>query len=189
MSTAPTRFDADVHTASKARGDLITLLQLAHSGEKAAAYAYAGHWRSVRQPADRAMIRKIELEEWDHRRRVRAMLDALGARPARRREIRMALIGRTVSALCFVSGRFVPMYGAGLIEQRNVHEYVDAAALAIAGGHPELVDELLDMAEVGWDHESYFRSQATGPWQLRVLKAWPDLGPRESLRATPQLTQ
>jgi rubrerythrin len=174
--------DADP-SAAEARARLIELLQLAHSGEKAAAYAYAGHWRSVRQQADRDRIRSIEADEWDHRRNVHAMLTALGARPAPRRERKMTFIGRTVGALCFVSGRFIPMYGAGQIERRNVHEYVDAAAYARTAGHVELVDELLDMAQVEWDHERYFRSQVAGRWQLRFLKLWPELGSRESLRA------
>lgn len=94
----------------------------------------------------------------------------------------MAVIGRTVAMLCFLSGRFVPMYGAGRIERRNVQEYVDAAAFAHAAGHVELVEELLDMARVEWDHERYFRSQVAGRWQLRVLPLWSALGPRESLR-------
>jgi demethoxyubiquinone hydroxylase (CLK1/Coq7/Cat5 family) len=161
---------------------LLRLLQLAHAGERAAAFAYAGHWRSVRQPADRERIRQIEAEEWDHRRRVHRMLVDLGGRPARLREARMVVVGRVVSALCFVSGRFVPMYGAGRIERRNVHEYVDAAALARAAGHPELVRDLLHMAEVEWDHESYFRGQVTGHPLLRLLPLWPPLGPRETLR-------
>lgn len=72
------------------------------------------------------------------------MLAGLGEEPARLREIRMVLIGRTVATLCFVSGRFILMYGAGMIERRNAHEYVDAAAFAVAAGHPELVEDLLD---------------------------------------------
>jgi hypothetical protein len=162
---------------------LVKLLQLAHSGERAAAYAYAGHWRSVRGTADRERIKAIEADEWHHRRNVHRMLLCLDARPARVREKRMALIGRTVALMCFVSGRFIPMYGAGRIERRNVHEYVDAAALAVRAGHAELVDELLEMAEVEWDHEQYFRSQIAGCWQLRFVRVWPSLGSREALRA------
>ncbi|MEP7055640.1 MAG: ferritin-like domain-containing protein [Actinomycetota bacterium] len=171
--------DAD---AVRARTKLVTLLQLAHSGELAAAYAYAGHWRSVRGEPDRAAIRTIAADEWDHRRKVHRMLLDLGARPAPLRELRMTIVGRTVAAMCFLTGRFIPMYGAGRIERRNVHEYVDAAAFAIAAGQPELVAELLDMAQVEWDHERYFRGQVSGHWQLRLVRLWPALGPRESLR-------
>ena len=37
------------------------LLQLAYSGEKAAALAYRGHARSVRDPGQKSAIAKIEL--------------------------------------------------------------------------------------------------------------------------------
>ncbi len=157
---------------------------MAHAGERAAAFAYAGHWRSVGDPLERAAIKKIEDEEWDHRRRLHGMLVDLGAGPARLREIWMAVIGRSIAVLCFVSGWFIPMYGAGKIERRNVHEYVDAARYARDAGHPELVDELMMMAEVEWDHELYFRSRVAGHWLLRVVPLWPALPPRESLRAT-----
>jgi demethoxyubiquinone hydroxylase (CLK1/Coq7/Cat5 family) len=52
----------------------IRLLQLAPAGERAAAFAYAGHWRSVRRPADRERIRTIKAEECGHRRGVHQML-------------------------------------------------------------------------------------------------------------------
>jgi hypothetical protein len=45
------------------RHRLIRLLQLAYSGEKAAALAYQGHSRSVRDPEEKAMIAKIERDE------------------------------------------------------------------------------------------------------------------------------
>ena len=161
----------------------IRLLQLAPAGERAAAFAYAGHWRSVRRPADRERIRTIKAEECGHRRGVHQMLLDLGGGPAPLREARMVVIGRVVSVLCFVSGPFVPMYGAGRIERRNVHAYVDAAALPRAAGHPELVHDLLHMAEVEWDHEAYFRAQVAGHPLLRLLALWTPLGPRAALRA------
>lgn len=178
--------DEPAAVADEAPVMLVALLQLAHSGERAAAYAYSGHWRSVRQAEDRATIKRIEAEEWDHRSRVGRMLAALDAQPARarERELKMMVIGRAVALLCFVSGRFVPMYGAGMIERRNVHEYVEAARLARVSAHPEFVDELLEMARVEWDHEHYFRSQVSGRWQLRLLPLWPALGLRHELGAT-----
>jgi rubrerythrin len=162
---------------------LIRLLRLAHAGEWAAAYAYQGHARSVRSPDERAAIRRIEADEWDHRRRLGAMLAALGARPSRWREPMMALIGRLISLMCHVSGWFLPMYGAGKIERRNVHEYLDAARYATEAGHPELVDDLLSMAEVEWDHERYFRERVTGHRLLRWFPLWAELPPRERIKA------
>jgi demethoxyubiquinone hydroxylase (CLK1/Coq7/Cat5 family) len=39
---------------------LFEILQLAHSGELAAALAYNGHWRSVRDAGEREHIRIVE---------------------------------------------------------------------------------------------------------------------------------
>ena len=46
---------------------LIRVLQNAYSGELAAGYAYRGHWKSLRDPAERERSRIIEAEEWHHR--------------------------------------------------------------------------------------------------------------------------
>ena len=102
---------------------LVNILQLAYSGERAAAYAYRGHWRSVSNPEERRRIHEIEEEEWHHRRLVGEMLSKLGASPVSQREIRATLIGRTLQALCYVSGWLLPMYGAGKLERRNIVEY------------------------------------------------------------------
>jgi len=47
-----------------ARQNLIRILQNAYSGELAAAYAYRGHWRSLKKSAaEREKIKQIEAEE------------------------------------------------------------------------------------------------------------------------------
>ena len=56
------------------RAQLITVLQMAYSGERAAGYAYRGHWHSVRDSEERARIKQIEDEEWHHRKLVGEML-------------------------------------------------------------------------------------------------------------------
>ena len=66
----------------ESRSALVRLLRLAYSGELAAAYAYAGHWRSVRDPVEREEIRRIECEELEHRACNLAMLRALSERLA-----------------------------------------------------------------------------------------------------------
>lgn len=152
---------------------LVRQLQRAYSGELAAAYAYRGHWRATRDPADRIRIRKIEEEEWDHRRAVGEMLHGFGTRSRIALEVRAWLIGRTLGLLCFVAGWFLPMYGAGKLESRNVGEYVVAARNAMGCGRAELVERLLTMAEVEWDHEAYFRSRIEGHPALRWFPLWP----------------
>jgi rubrerythrin len=165
-----------------ARELLVSQLQLAYSGELAASLAYQGHARSVSDPTEKERIQAIEAEEWHHRRLVGEMLEALGARPLPRREIRARLIGRTLSFLCHLAGWFAPMYGAGRLESRNIKEYEDAAQYAVRSGHGELVECLLQMAEVEWEHEFYFRSRVKGSRWTRLLPLWTPPPPKESIR-------
>jgi rubrerythrin len=164
------------------RNALITILQLAYSGERAAGFAYRGHWESVRDPEERRRIREIEDEEWHHRSLVGGMLDALGSRPRRARELRAVVVGRVIGALCHLGPWFAAMYGAGRLESRNIGEYEDAARYAHGCGHDELVGCLLGMAEVEWEHERYFRAKVEGhPWS-RLFRIWPAPPPKESIR-------
>jgi rubrerythrin len=161
---------------------LIALLQLAYSGERAAAYAYHGHWQSVSGQHERDSIRAIEEDEWRHRKLVGEMLAGLGAEPNNRREVRATIIGRTLGLLCHVTGWLAPMYGAGKLESRNVKEYETAARLARDCGCLNLIDCLLEMAEVEWDHERYFRSCVLSHRLGRRLPLWPPPPPRETIR-------
>lgn len=164
--------------------DLIEILRLAYSGELAAAYAYRGHWRSVKDEATRARIREIEEEEWHHRRLVGRMLERLGARPSRVRERRAIIVGRTLGVLCHLAGWLLPMYGAGKLESRNIGEYERAARYAARSGHAELVDCLLGMAEVEWEHESYFRACVERHRWAPRFRLWPAPAPKEAIRMT-----
>src|SRR5690242_2634463 len=110
------------------RARLIALLQAAHAGERAAALAYRGHWRATADPAERAAIRRIEDDEWDHRAALRTMLGRLRARPLFWRELRARVIGSLLGALCHLTGRWLPLWAAGRLESRNVGEYERAAA-------------------------------------------------------------
>jgi rubrerythrin len=169
-------------TNADGRQKLIAILQLAYSGELAAAYAYRGHWHSVRRAEERAAIRNIEADEWRHRRFVGEMLSALGSGPSRRRERRATIIGRTLGVLCHVTGWLAPMYGAGKLESRNVREYETAARHARDCGCVDFIDCLLEMAEVEWDHEHYFRSRLLNHWLGRRLRLWPQPPPRGTIR-------
>ncbi|MDX6268866.1 MAG: hypothetical protein QOD28_89 [Acidobacteriota bacterium] len=164
--------------------ELIKILRLAYSGELAAAYAYRGHWRSLKDVATRERIREIESEEWQHRRLVGRMLEQLGARPNRVRELRAVVVGRTLGAMCHVSGWLLPMYGAGKLESRNINEYETAARHASRSGRAEFVDCLLRMAEVEWEHEKYFRALMTTHRLGARLPLWPIPAPKEAIRAT-----
>jgi rubrerythrin len=155
---------------STARKNLVRILQNAYSGEIAAAFAYRGHWKSLRDSSEKTNIRKIEAEEWHHRERVGRWLATLGARPRRTREIVFWTIGRTLGLTCHISGWFMPMYFAGRLESGNAVEYEDAAAFARELEMQECVDDLLDMARVEVEHEVFFRQMVTGHRLLPVMK-------------------
>lgn len=163
---------------------LITILQLAYSGELAAAYAYRGHWHSVRDKDERARIEQIENEEWHHRRLIGEMLRDLNAGPLRSREIRANVIGRSLGVLCHFTGWLAPMYGAGRLESRNIGEYETAAAYASDCARDDLIDSLLMMAEVEWEHEKYFRSRVLVHRLGRRLWLWPEPRPKEMIRTS-----
>jgi hypothetical protein len=162
--------------------NLITILQLAYSGERAAGFAYRGHWHSVVDQDERIRISEIENDEWHHRSLVGEMLQSLEARPSRLREIRAFIIGRTLGFLCHFTGWLAPMYGAGRLESHNIVEYETAARYARACGREDFIDCLLTMAEVEWDHEQYFRSRVLIHPLGRRLTLWPQPPPREMIR-------
>jgi rubrerythrin len=161
---------------------LVAILQLAYSGELAAAYAYRGHWHSLSDADERAQIEKIEKEEWHHRQLVGEMLRSLSSGPNRLREFRAAILGRVLSLLCHLSPWLVPMYGAGKLESRNIREYETAARHARNCGRDDLVDCLLTMAEVEWEHECYFRSRVLSHRWANRLRIWPQPPGKETIR-------
>lgn len=164
------------------RKQLIAILQLAYSGELAAGYAYRGHWHSVSDAQEKARIKQIEDEEWHHRKQVGEMLASLGAGANKIREIRATIVGRMLGLMCHLSGWFAPMYGAGKLESRNIVEYETAARFALACGREDLIDCLLTMAEVEWEHEKYFRSCVLRHRWSRKFSIWPEPPPKEAIR-------
>jgi len=169
-----------VQQSDKSR--LVAILQLAYSGELAAAYAYRGHWHSLSDPSERARVKVIEEEELHHRTLVGEMLQSLDAEPDRRRELRATVVGRVLGFLCHLSGWLAPMYGAGRLESKNIVEYETAARYARDCGRTEFVDCLLTMAEVEWEHEAFFRSCVVRHWLGKRLTIWPLPPPKETIQ-------
>jgi rubrerythrin len=170
--------------SSDARTHLIRVLRSACSGELAAIHAYHGHAASLRVDApERARISEIEGEEEHHLELVLGLLRDLGAGRNRRRDALFWCVGKTIAILCHIGGWFMPMYGAGKLERSNIKEYEDAARLAVEAGHGEMVDCLLMMAEVEWEHERFFRELILGHWMLRIFPLWSAPPPKETIRA------
>ena len=165
-----------------ARAGLVRILQDAHAGELAAAWAYRGHWRSRRDPAERREIRRIEEAEWHHRSLVAGLLDEMGEGPRRRRELAMGMIGRVFGALCFVSLRFAPMYAAGRLEAMNVGQYATARDHALTLGLGTFRSSLEAMRQEELRHEDWFADQVRGHWLLPLaakVGGWAPADPTE----------
>jgi rubrerythrin len=82
--------------------ELIDLLQKAYSAEKAASFAYQGHAGSVKDAVQKKDF-NIPISKWY--------------------EFRFYVIGKIISASCYVIGWFMPFYFAGRLESGNVCEY------------------------------------------------------------------
>ena len=74
------------------------------------------------------------------------------------------------------------MYGAGKLESRNIREYEMAGRHARDCDRADLIDCLLEMAEVEWEHELYFRSRVREHFLGRRLPLWPQPPPKEMIR-------
>src|ERR1043166_6467840 len=96
---------------------------MAYSAEKAAAFAYQGHAGSVKSKEEKAAIRQIEMDEWNHRREVLEIMQRYKVPVSRYYEFRFYIIGKTISLGCYVIGFFMPFYFAGRLESGNVCEY------------------------------------------------------------------
>lgn len=155
---------------SDARKNLIRILQNAYSGEVAAAYAYRGHWKSLKESPEKVHIKRIEDEEWRHRENVGRWLTELGAGPRKMREKAFWTIGRTLGLSCYISGWFMPMYFAGRLESQNVKEYEEAAEYARELGMDKCVAEMMEMSAVEAEHELFFRGVVSGHDLLPVMK-------------------
>lgn len=154
---------------------LAHVLQGAYSGELAAAYAYRGHWKSLRAGAEREHIKRIEDEEWVHREKVKSIMAALSVSPQASRERLMWTIGRVLGLSCHLSGWFLPMYFAGRLESGNVEEYETAAHHARKLGFEAFASDLEHMARVEGEHELFFHEMvASHPWLpwMRKLFGW-----------------
>ena len=138
---------------------LVRLLQRAYSGEKAAAFAYIGHARSLRDPAAKAAVKQIEDDEWKHRENVLALMRRYEVPVSRWLELKLHIIGRVISASCHVIGRFMPFFFAGKLESGNVCEYFVMMRHFHSLGIHEHDAMLYEMGMKEKEHEVYFLEQ------------------------------
>ncbi len=138
---------------------LSALLQKAYSAEKAAAFAYQGHAGSVKDVLQKAAIRQIEIDEWNHRAEVLTIMQQYKIPVSKWYEFRFAVIGKIISGSCHVIGWFMPFYFAGKLESGNVCEYFRMKQLFNAIGITKHDEVLYEMGIKEKEHEDYFLSK------------------------------
>src|ERR1700744_1209009 len=135
------------------------LLKQAYSAEKAAAFAYQGHAGSVRDRREKGAIRRIEIDEWNHREEVLKLMNIYQVPVSKWYEVKNYIIGKTISASCYVIGWVMPFYVAGNLESGNVCEYVRMKRLFNALDIVEHDAILYEMSLKEKEHEVYFYQQ------------------------------
>ena len=159
---------------------LVKLLQKAYSGEKAAAFAYIGHARSLRDPAAKAAVRQIEVDEWKHRENVLGLMRRYDVPVSRWLEVKLHIIGRIISASCHVIGRFMPFFFAGKLESGNVCEYFVMMRHFHSLGIREHDAMLYEMGMKEKEHEVYFLGQIRASGLLPLFERLFSWGARTS---------
>ena len=139
--------------------ELVDLLQMAYSAEKAAAFAYQGHAASVKNKNEKAAIRQIEIDEWNHRREVLDIMNEYDVPVSKWYEFRFHVIGKMISGSCYVIGWFMPFYFAGRLESGNVCEYFRMKQFFNSLGIQKHDQILYDMGIKEKEHEIYFLEQ------------------------------
>jgi rubrerythrin len=138
---------------------LVRLLQQAYSAEKAAAYAYVGHAGSIHDLQHQQLIHQIEMDEWKHRAEVLKIMQHYQIPVSKFYEIKYGIIGKLISASCYVIGWFMPYFFAGKLESGNVCEYFRMMHYFHELGINEHDEVLYEMGIKEKEHEVYFLSQ------------------------------
>ena len=145
--------------------DLARSLQLAYSAERAASFAYIGHAAALNAEAERAPVRQIEADEWEHRAEVKKIMDHYGIPVSRYFEIKYYLIGKFIGLSCHLLGRFMPYFFAGRLESGNVCEYIIMLKRFRELGVTEHDTVLYEMGIKEKAHEVYFQGVIEDePW-------------------------
>lgn len=150
--------------------ELIDLLRRAYSAEKAAAFAYQGHSGSVKDISEKAAIKQIEIDEWNHRKEVLAIMQKYNIPISRYYEIQFHIIGKLISISCYLIGWFMPFYFAGKLESGNVCEYFRMMQFFQELDITDHNQILYEMGIKEKEHEIYFLSKIENKKMLPVFQ-------------------
>lgn len=135
---------------------LVDSLRKAYSAERAASFAYIGHAGSLKSDAEKQAVKRIEDDEWDHRRHVLEIMKEYDIPVSRWYEIKYYLIGKLIGCSCYLIGRFMPYFFAGKLESGNVCEYIVMIKYFHSLGIRKHDETLYQMGIREKEHEIYF---------------------------------
>ena len=128
-------------------------------------------------------VKQIEDDEWKHRENILGLMERYEVPVLRSYEIRYYVIGKIISASCYVIGRFMPFFFAGKLESGNVCEYFVMMRHFHSLGIREHDAMLYEMGMKEKEHEVYFleRIETSGllPLFQRLFHGVP--GPRRMM--------
>lgn len=144
---------------------LVDSLRKAYSAEKAASFAYIGHAGSLRKPEEIEAVKRIEQDEWDHRRCVLEIMKEYDIPVSHWYEFKYHIIGKIIGLSCYVIGRFMPYFFAGKLESGNVCEYFVMIHYFHKLGITKHDRVLYEMGVREKEHEVYFMEMVKDePW-------------------------
>lgn len=159
---------------------LVNLMRVAYSAERAAAFAYIGHAGAVRDPEEKQAIHQIEVDEWNHREEVLQMMQQYGISVSTYYEWKFLVIGKFIGWSCYVIGWFMPFYFAGRLESGNVCEYFRMLHYFDELGIRDHHQVLFDMGMKEKEHEVYFLDKLNNHWLLPYFERFFAWGKRGS---------
>lgn len=137
--------------------ELIRMLQNAHAGELGAFHAYAGHIRATKDVVERNKLIEIQAEELRHINDCKRLLNYYGYPTNKLKDSIMQFIGKTLGLTCFISGRRLAAWGAGVIERVGMVNYQKMVDISQKLGNKKLVDIFTNMRDTEVVHEMYFK--------------------------------
>ena len=160
---------------------LVSSLRLAYSAEKAAAYAYVGHARSLKNPDEKVAVHQIEKDEWEHRENVLDIMKKYVIPVSKYYEFKYGITGRLISFSCYFIGRFMPYFFAGKLESGNVCEYFKMMKDFHSIGITEHDKVLHEMGIKEKEHEVFFLEMIKDESWMPIFEKVFKWGERNSL--------
>lgn len=146
--------------ASPPRDDskLIKMMKRAHAIEVGAYHAYEGHFRSIKPLTNpnRGEIKMIQVDEKIHKEELARMLSNLGSQQNYLLDATFYLIGRFISAACYVMPARWSNLGALMMEKLADPCYAGLAEEAKKQGRYDMQSKFLEMRKSEEEHHEFF---------------------------------